>query len=215
MATMNFKILTSHSLVAAMSSLALLGCRTPHSATAQTTSWPLPDIETQSAPGISREIRLSQDFGLGGPGPLIRILVESSQVRGEAYISYYHRETTDSDEMEQMSQLEARYRTDYGCKRFAVTNHEATCRLPFRTQPNWPRLLATLDSLRRTAPGSPPPDPNVLCADYPGWSLSERAGTQIVHDRSRFCGAGSGARVKYERDVWELIGSINRAARFQ
>lgn len=215
MATMKLKILTSHSLVVAMSSLVLLGCRAPYPATTHSTVWPLPNIETESSPGVFREIRISQDLGLGGSGPLIRILVEPNQVRGEAYISYYHQDTDDSDEKEEMRQIEARYRTDYGCKPFVLTKHDATCRLPFHTQPDWPRVLATLDSLRRAAPASLPPDRNVLCTDTPGWSLTERAGTQVVHDESRFCGPRTNQRAKYEKDVWELIWSIDRAARFK
>jgi hypothetical protein len=194
---------------------AIVGCRVPRTAPSHHFQWPLPDLEVATTPGIAREIRITQDFGLGGPGPTIRILVDSTRVRGEAYVTHYLSHPDDSSGMKFSKETEARYRSEYGCKSFVLTKDEAICRLPFRIQPDWVRLLTRLDSLRSSAPSPLPRDPNLVCTDSPGWGVVERTFTELRRDETRFCGPGTAARANYENAMWELLRSIDQDARFK
>jgi hypothetical protein len=203
-------------MTAVLCSSALLAC-TPRSPTKSAEfEWPLPDIESPTASSGGREIRIHQDFGLGGPGPTIRIIVDSVGVRGESYISHYLVDAEDSAGLNVVKEIEARQRAEYHCRSFVRTKDEAICRVPFRSEPNWARVLRTLDSLRASAPPVLPlQDPNLVCTDYPGWTLTERAGSKVRRDSTGFCGPGSPARGVYEKAMWDLFRRIDKDARFR
>jgi hypothetical protein len=173
--------------------------------------WPLADIGSPDS-AIDREVRISQDFGLGGPGPTIRIVVSSRVIRGEVYVTHWVSAAEDSDTVSLEKTLRDGLRSRYGCTSFVTVGNEAACRVPFARNPNWKRFLARLDSLLATAPPSPAPDPNLICADGSGWELADRIGTHLRRDASRYCGPGSPERERYEAAMWELVNAINRAA---
>ena len=199
----------------ALGAFVLLACTPPRQATPAQFQWPLPDIDSSVVSSSSREIRILQDFGLAGPGPTIRIIVDSMGVRGEAYLSHYLVDADDSDGVKVLEQIEARQRAEYHCTSFVRTKDEAICRLPFRSEPNWAGVLKTLDSLRASAPPLSRPDPNLVCTDYPGWTVIERSGSQIRRDSAGFCGPRSAARAVYEKAMWDLFRRIDDDARFR
>jgi hypothetical protein len=189
-------------------------CVPPRQSAPSNFEWPLGRLESETSTTSSREIRIAHDFGLGGPGPLIRILVMPTGVKGEAYVSYRVSDTTQSLGFRYAQEARKRFSREYRCRSFVTTKDEAVCRLPFHTQPNWARLLSRLDSLRTSAPVAPAKDPLIICSDYPGWYLTDRNGATITHDQTAFCGPGNPERAKYEKALWQILYEIDSAARF-
>ena len=195
-------------IVVSLSMAAAVGCQ---SVRRPSFAWPLSEI-AQSDSAIGREIRITQDFGLGGPGPTIRILVDSGRIRGEVYVTHWVADPADTSGVAFEKRLRDDLRKNYGCVSFVITEDEAACRVPFRREPDWVRFVARLDSLLAAGPPAPPPTPNLVCTDGSGWELVDRKGAQIRRDATRFCGPGSPERERYERAVWDLLNAIDRAA---
>jgi hypothetical protein len=175
--------------------------------------WPLPEI-TAADSTVVREIHISQDWGLAGAGPTIRISVDARGTHGDVYVTHWIPGSADDSEGVESDRTHRDWdRRNYGCRSFITTKNEAVCRVPFRRQPNWTRLVSRLDSLLATAPAPPPPVPNLVCTDGSGWELVDRQGKNIRRDATRFCGPGSPERKRYEDGVWQLLRGVNEAAR--
>ncbi|HJQ53150.1 MAG TPA: hypothetical protein VJ825_04815 [Gemmatimonadaceae bacterium] len=188
----------------------LLACKTLHRSGGQF-SWPLPDIAISDS-AIDREIRITQDFGLGGPGPTIRVVVDSGRTRGEVYVTHWVADPADSSGVALEKLLRHDLRKQYGCTSFVIVEDEAACRVPFRREPDWTGFVVRLDSLLATAPPAPPPTPNLVCTDGSGWEVVDRMGARVRRDASRYCGPGSPERERYERGMWSLLNAIDRTA---
>ena len=170
--------------------------------------WPLPDMAAGDS-SVIREIRITQDYGLGGEGPTIRIVVDHRGTRGEVYVTHWVAASTDSEDVAVEKTMRDDRRKRYGCTSFMSTKDQAVCRVPYRQEPNWEQFVARLDSLLATAPPSPPPDPNLVCLDGSAWAVTDRRSAMIRSDASRYCGPGSPERKRYEAAVWELLLSID------
>jgi hypothetical protein len=162
----------------------------------------------------AREVVVTYDHGIGGPGPTVRITASAGgRVRGAVLLAAPPAGGADADDRARAEARRAWLRAHYGCAVFRPEpwGAGAVCAAPFpRGAPDWAAVLRQLDAAGVEAPPPPAePPPDWLCSDGGGFRVAVRApGRPPLMYRYDSCDPATSARAAHRDRLAAVLDAV-------